>query len=138
MRADFGEAVEDPPGDVQPGGDLRQCGGDRRSDDSGEAVEDLEQRRRLREDERLLDGGVDGFVAGPPESRDGDVEHLEPPEEERPVVEDEVESPRGGGYSGHIEGFVSVFPFGWEISKLGLLNVTNLDMPRFNRGFIFI
>ena len=44
MRPDFGEAVQDSPGHVQPRGDLRQSGGDRRSDDSGEAVEDLEQR----------------------------------------------------------------------------------------------
>lgn len=101
MRSDFGEAVQDSPGHVQSRGDLRQSRGDRRSDDSGETVDDFEQCGGLREDERLLDGGVDGLVAGLSESRDGEVEDLEPAEEKCPVVESEVDSSDGGGYSGH-------------------------------------
>lgn len=71
MRPDLGEAVENPPRDVDSGGHLREGCGHRRSDDSGQAVDDLEKGGGLREDERLLHGGVDGFVAGFRQCLDG-------------------------------------------------------------------
>ncbi|GER50351.1 peptide chain release factor 1 [Striga asiatica] len=95
------EAVEDSPGDVEAGADLREGCGDRRSDNSGDAVKDLEERGGLGEEEGGLDGGVDGVGAGGAEGGGGEVEDLGPAEEEYPVVEGEVGSPEGGEYSGH-------------------------------------
>ncbi|GER42264.1 protein kinase superfamily protein [Striga asiatica] len=101
MGPDLGKAVQDAPRDVDPTAYLGKGGRDRRSDDSGQAVEDLEERGGLGEEEGFFDGCVDRAVAGGEEGGARDVEDLGPAEEEGPVVEDEVGSPEGGEYSGH-------------------------------------